>query len=85
MLLLNIGFGNYVARSRILAVLSPESSPMKRLREEAKTTNKLVDATQGRKTRSLVLLDTGHLILSGIQTETLCQRLIDNIVSGDRK
>lgn len=73
--LLNIGFGNVVAVSRIVAVITPGSSPMKRLRDEAKKTGKLVDATEGRRTRSMIITDSNHLILSALQAETITQRL----------
>lgn len=72
--LLNIGFGNYVVNSRVVAILNPASSPMRRLREDAKETQRLVDATQGRKTRSIIVTDSGHVILSAIQAETISQR-----------
>ena len=72
--LLNIGFGNYLVRARIVAIVTPSSQPMRRLREEAKENGRLIDATQGRKTRSFILLDSNHLVLSAIQTETLRQR-----------
>ncbi len=72
---LNIGYGNYIACRRILSVLQPDSAPVKRLKEEARSKGKLIDATQGRRTRALIVLDTGHLVLSGIQTDTLVQRL----------
>ncbi|MBN1355849.1 DUF370 domain-containing protein [bacterium] len=75
MKLLNIGFGNFVAAERVLAVLNPESAPMKRLRDEARAEARLVDGTQGRKTRALVLMDSGNLVLSCIQAETLAGRL----------
>lgn len=75
MKMVNVGFNNFVASNRIIAVLNPESAPMKRLREDARQTNALVDATQGRRTRSIVLLDTGTVVLSGIQEETLVHRL----------
>ncbi|MBR3665198.1 MAG: DUF370 domain-containing protein [Desulfovibrio sp.] len=72
--LLNIGFGNYLVRARIVAIVSPTSQPMRRLREDAKEHGRLLDATQGRKTRSFILLDSHHLVLSAIQSETLKQR-----------
>ncbi|MBN1878976.1 DUF370 domain-containing protein [bacterium] len=74
-MMVNIGFNNFVTADRILAVLNPESAPMKRLREDAKQARNLVDATQGRRTRSIILLDNGTVVLSGIQEETLVQRL----------
>jgi extracellular matrix regulatory protein A len=73
--LLNVGFGNFVVIERLLGILNPESAPMKRLREEARIKDRLVDATQGRRTRSIILMDSGHMVLSGVQTDTLAQRL----------
>jgi len=75
--LLNAGFGNYVVASRVIAVVSPDSAPMKRLKDEARAAGKLLDATQGRRTRSIIVTDTDHLILSAIQAETVAQRLGD--------
>ncbi len=72
--LLNIGFGNYVVSSRIIAIVNPASSPMRRLREEARQQGRLIDATQGRKTRSIIVSDSNHVILSAIQAETIGQR-----------
>ena len=74
--LLNIGFGNFVVASRVVAIVSPASSPMRRLREDARAENRLVDATQGRKTRSIIITDSNHVVLSGIQAETIGQRFI---------
>lgn len=75
MKMVNIGFGNFVMTDRILAVLNPESSPVKRMKDDARSRGTLVDATQGRRTRSIILTDTGHVILSGIQEETMAQRI----------
>ncbi|MFO7717867.1 MAG: DUF370 domain-containing protein [Thermodesulfobacteriota bacterium] len=72
--LLNIGFGNYVVSSRIVAIVNPNSSPMRRLREDAKEAGRLVDATQGRKTRSIIVTDSNHIVLSAIQADTVGQR-----------
>ena len=72
--LLNIGFGNTVVTSRVVAIVTAGSSPMKRLKEEAKEGSKLIDATQGRKTRSIIIADSDHIILSAIQAETIAQR-----------
>ncbi len=72
--LLNIGFGNFVVNARVVAIVNPASSPMRRLREDARSGNRLVDATQGRKTRSIVITDSNHVILSAIQAETISQR-----------
>ncbi len=74
--LLNIGFGNFVIADRIIAIVNPNSAPMKRLKEEAKETKRLIDATQGRKTRSIIITDSNHVILSAIQAETVAQRLM---------
>jgi len=73
--LLNVGFGNVVVVARVVAVVSPNSAPMRRLKDNAKDMGKLVDASQGRKTRSIIVTDSGHVILSAIQPETLAQRL----------
>ncbi len=73
--LLNIGFGNSIVCTRVVSIVNPGSSPMRRLREDARNDHRLIDATQGRKTRSLIITDSNHVILSAIQTETLTQRL----------
>ena len=72
--LLNIGFGNFVVSNRIIAIVNPTSSPMRRLREDARQAGRLVDATQGRKTRSIIISDSNHVVLSAIQAETIGQR-----------
>ncbi|MCL5406683.1 MAG: DUF370 domain-containing protein [Deltaproteobacteria bacterium] len=74
--LLNIGFGNTVIANRVVAIVSPASAPMKRLKEDAKLGNKLIDATMGRRTRSIIVTDSDHVILSGVQAETIAQRLL---------
>jgi len=74
-MLVNIGFGNIVSLSRIVAIVNPSSSPMKRLKDEAKARGKLIDATEGRKTRSIIITDSDHLILSALQVETILQRI----------
>jgi regulator of extracellular matrix RemA (YlzA/DUF370 family) len=73
--MLNIGYGNLVAISRVIAVVSPQSSPMRRLREQAGQHRKLVDATEGRRTRSMIVMDSDHVILSAINPETLATRI----------
>jgi regulator of extracellular matrix RemA (YlzA/DUF370 family) len=73
--MLNIGYGNMVLASRVIAIVSPQSSPMRRLREEANERGKLVDATQGRRTRSILVTDSDHVILSAINPETIAARL----------
>jgi regulator of extracellular matrix RemA (YlzA/DUF370 family) len=73
--LLAIGYGNLVATSRVVALVSPQGAPMRRLREEAANRGKLVDATQGRRTRSILVLDSDHVVLSAVNPETLATRL----------
>jgi regulator of extracellular matrix RemA (YlzA/DUF370 family) len=75
--LLNIGFGNTVVAERVVAIVSPNSSPMKRLKEEARKARQLVDATQGRRTRAIIVMESNHIILSAIQFETISQRFED--------
>ena len=74
MKLINIGFGNMVSSARVLTVVGPESAPIKRIVQEAKDRSMLVDATYGRKTKSVILMDTDHVILSAIQPETIAAR-----------
>ena len=77
MKLINIGFGNVAAAGRILAVVSPESAPMRRLIVEARDRGMLIDASYGRKTKSVLLMDTDHVILSAVSPETVAARLED--------
>jgi hypothetical protein len=72
--LVNLGFGNYVVAARVVSIVDPASAPMRRLREDARQENRLIDATQGRKTRAIVVTDSNHVILSAIQAETIGQR-----------
>ncbi|MDY6851121.1 MAG: DUF370 domain-containing protein [Thermodesulfobacteriota bacterium] len=72
--LLNIGFGNTIVSERVIAIVSPASAPMKRLKDEAREEGRLVDATQGRRTRSIIIMDSNHVVLSAIQAETVSQR-----------
>ncbi|MEA3280581.1 MAG: DUF370 domain-containing protein [Thermodesulfobacteriota bacterium] len=74
--LLNIGFGDTVVAERVVAIVDPHSAPMKRLKDEAKDDNRLVNATHGRKTRSIIIMDSNHIILSAIQAETISQRFV---------
>ncbi len=74
--LLNIGFGNAVKISRILAVVNPGSSPIRKLKDDARVEKKLIDVTEGRRTRAIIILDSGHLVLSSVQPETINQRLL---------
>lgn len=73
--LIPIGYGNVVLAQRIVAVIAPDSSPVRRLREEAQGAGKLVDATHGRRTRAIIITDSDHVILSALQPETISQRL----------
>ena len=72
--LLNIGFGNTVVAERVVAILSPNSSPMKRVKDEAREDRRLIDVTHGRKTRAVIVTDSNHVILSAIQAETVSSR-----------
>jgi len=72
--LLNIGFGSTVVAERVVAIVSPNSAPMKRLKDDAKEEKRLVDATHGRRTRSIIVMDSNHVVLSAIQSETISQR-----------
>ena len=76
--LLNIGFGNAVVAERIIAVITPSSASGKRLKDEARENNLLIDATHGRKTRSIIIMDSNHIVLSAMQPETLSNRLSNN-------
>ena len=76
--LINIGFGNTVIFHRVVAVVMPGSAPMKRLREDARNSQRLVDATHGRKTRSIIITDSNHVILSAVHAETISLRLSGN-------
>ena len=79
MQLINIGFGNIVSANRIIAIVSPESAPIKRMVQEAKDKGTAIDATYGRRTRAVVITDSDHLILSALQPETVASRLDKNI------
>ena len=75
MQLVNIGFGNIVSANRIVAIVSPESAPIKRIVQDAKESGNAIDATYGRRTRAVVIMDSGHVILSAVQPETVAGRL----------
>ncbi len=74
MQLINIGFGNIVSADRIISIISPESAPIKRIIQEAKDSKMAIDATYGRRTRSVIIMDSGHIILSAVQPETIANR-----------
>ena len=73
--LINIGFGNIVSANRLVAIVSPESAPIKRIIQEARESGMLIDATYGRRTRAVIITDSGHIILSAVQPETVANRL----------
>lgn len=75
--LVNIGFGNIIAANRVIAVVSPESAPIKRIIQEARERGMLIDATYGRRTRAVIITDSDHVVLSAIQPETVSHRLED--------
>ena len=75
MQLINIGFGNIVSANRIISIVSPDSAPIKRLVQEAKDSKMAIDATYGRRTRAVLIMDSGHVILSAVQPETVASRL----------
>ena len=72
---INIGFGNIVSSDRLIAVVSPESAPIKRIVQDARDNGKLIDATYGRRTRAVIIMDSEHVILSSVQSETVAGRL----------
>lgn len=74
--LLNIGYGSSVVADEVIAILAPNSAPMRRLRDEAKEEKRLIDATHGRKTRSIIIMKNNHIILSATQTDTISQRYV---------
>ena len=79
MQLINIGFGNIVSSDRIIAIVSPEAAPIKRLVQEAKEKGSIIDATCGRKTRAVIIMDSNHIVLSAVQPETVAGRYEDDI------
>ena len=79
MQLVNIGFGNIIAANKIVAIVSPESAPIKRMVQEAKDAKTAIDATCGRRTRAVLIMDSGHIILSAVQPETIAGRVDKDI------
>ena len=77
MKLINIGFGNMVSANRLVAIVSPESAPIKRIIQDARDKGSLIDATYGRRTRAVMITDSDHVILSAVQPETVANRLAD--------
>ena len=83
MKLINIGFGNMVSANRLIAIVSPESAPIKRIVQDAKDRGSLIDATYGRRTRAVLIMDNDHVVLSAVQPETVASRLSGRELDGD--
>ena len=79
MKLINIGFGNMVSAGRLVAIVSPESAPIKRIIQDARERGSLIDATYGRRTRAVIITDSDHVILSAVQPETVANRVVDYV------
>lgn len=77
MKLINIGFGNMISAARLIAIVSPESAPIKRIVQDARERGTLIDATYGRRTRAVIVMDSDHVILSAIQPETVANRIVE--------
>ena len=78
MKLISIGFGNMIAADRLIAIVGPESAPIKRIIQDAKERGTLIDATYGRRTRAVLVMDSDHVILSAVQPETVANRMVDD-------
>ena len=76
--LVNIGYGNAVSADKVIAIVAPSSAPIKRIIQDARDSNKLVDATYGRKTRAVIITESNHVVLSALQAETVANRLLDD-------
>jgi len=83
--LLNVGFGNIVLANRIVAIVNPDSAPMKRLKEDARERGMLIDATHGRRTRAIIVTDSNHVVLSAVQPETSAGRLLNKEVKFEKE
>lgn len=83
--LLNVGFGSSVVADRVVAIVSPNSAPMKRLKDEARDEKRLIDATHGRRTRSIIVLQSNHIVLSAIQAETISHRFTTLMEGADKQ
>ena len=75
--LINIAFGNVVSANRVVAIVSPESAPIKRIIQDARDRFQLIDATYGRRTRAVVIMDSGHVVLSAVQPDTMSHRIVE--------
>ena len=85
MKLVNIGFGNMVSANRMIAIVSPESAPIKRIIQEAKERGTLIDATHGRRTRAVIITDSDHIILTYLQAETLANRIAEDDITDEEE
>ena len=83
--LVHVGFGNMFVAERIVAIIQPASSPVKRLKEEARAAGRLIDATKGRKTRAIIVTDSNHVLLSAIQPETIVNRISEGDSADDEE
>ena len=83
--LINLGFGNIISAGRIIAIVSPESAPVKRLIQDAKNKGTLINATYGRRTRAVVVCDSGHVVLSAVQPETVAARIKSGTLDEEKK
>lgn len=83
MKLINIGFGNMVSSARLVAIVSPDSAPIKRIVQDVRERGQLIDATYGRRTRAVIIMDSGHVILSAIQPETVAGRMAGKADAGE--
>ena len=83
MQLINIGYGNMVSAGRVIAIVAPDSAPIKRLIQESRDKGTLIDATYGRKTRAVVIMDSDHVVLSAVSPETVCTRAAGEEVEDD--
>ena len=80
MKLINIGFGNMVSTARLIAIVSPESAPIKRIIQDARDKGALIDATYGRRTKAVIVMDSDHVVLSALQPETVANRMDDDVI-----
>ena len=85
MRLINIGFGNLVSANRLIAIVSPDSAPIKRMVQEARDRGELIDATYGRRTKAVIMMDNDHLVLSALQPETVANRLAGEKETGEEE
>ncbi|MDI3316415.1 MAG: DUF370 domain-containing protein [Bacillota bacterium] len=83
--LINIGFGNIISANRVIAIVSPESAPIKRVVQEARDAGRLIDATYGRRTRAVIITDSEHVVLSAIQPETVAHRMLTREGAAERE